>query len=473
MSEAIETPGRAVPPHRRSGASARRPGTGGPGTSGPGAAALGSVCLGFFMVLLDGSALNVALPDLSAEFGGSLASLEWTVNAYTVAMAACLLGGGALADKLGARRLFQASLLLFVAASAACAAGPTIGALIAARVVQGVAAGGLLPASLAVIAHMYPESAARARAFTVWGGISSLALVAGPVVGGALTAGVGWRAIFLVNVPVGLAAALVCRRKVAPSPVRAARLDVLGQLATAALVGSGIGTLVQAGVLGWSAPLTLVLAAATLVASLAFVAVERGAAHPVLPLDTFRRPGFTPALTVGALYQFGAYGAQFAISLHLQHQWGRDALGAGLAFVPFALCWSLASFVLARAVHRIGVRALLTAGAATAAAGALTLLPLAAAPEWWLFTAGSCLLGLGAGLMGPSLPTLALRALPPDRSGLASGSLNAFRQIGGAVAIALFGPILAATGAGGLRVCLALVAAGFLAVTWAVHRSVR
>ncbi|MEV6979457.1 MFS transporter [Kitasatospora sp. NPDC093806] len=468
MSEAVGTPGRALP--RRANPSAHPSAE--PPAGRPGAVGLGSVCAGFFMVLLDGSALNVALPDLSAEFGGSLAQLEWTVNAYTVAMAACLLGAGALADRLGARRLFQTSLLLFAAASAACAAAPTISALVAARALQGVAAGGLLPASLAVIAHMYPESADRARAFTVWGGVSSLALVAGPVAGGALTAGVGWRAIFLVNVPIALAAALLCRLRVAPSPVRPARLDLPGQLATAALVGCGIGTLVQAGAVGWSAPLTLALAAATAAAALAFTAAERRATHPVLPLDTFRRPGFTPALAVGALYQFGAYGAQFAISLHLQRHWGRDALGAGLAFVPFALCWSLASFVLARAVHRTGVRTLLTGGAACAAAGALTLLPLGATPAWWLFTTGSCLLGLGAGLMGPSLPTLALRALPPDRSGLASGSLNAFRQIGGAVAIALFGPILAA-GTGGLRACLALVAAGFLTVTWAVHRSVR
>ncbi|MGW4809286.1 MFS transporter [Kitasatospora sp. NPDC004272] len=459
MGEAIGTAGRTAPIDRDGRA--------------VGGAALGSVCLGFFMVLLDGSALNVALPSLSSEFGGSLAQLEWTVNAYTVAMAACLLGGGALADRVGARRLFLVSLLFFVGASAACAASPGMGALIAARAVQGVAAGGLLPASLAVIAQMYAEPAARARAFTVWGGISSLALVVGPVAGGALTAAVGWRAIFLINVPIGLLSALACRRWVPVSPVRRTPLDLLGQSATAALVGCGVGALIEAGAAGWTAPATIALCAATPVAALGFVAAARVSPHPVLPPETFRRPGFAAALAVGALYQFGAYGGQFAISLHLQRSWGLDAFRAGLAFVPFAACWSLASFVLARAVHRTGLRPLLATGAATAAAGSLALLPLGATPDWRVFTAGSCLLGLGAGLMGPSLPTVALRALPAERSGLASGSLNAFRQIGGAVAVGLFGPMLVGARADGLRTCLGLVTVGFLAVTWVILRSVR
>ena len=435
-----------------------------------GGLAMTAVCLGFFMVLMDSSALNVALPQIRSEFAGGLAQLEWTVNSYTITMAAFLLGGGALADRLGARRLFEVSLLVFIASSAACAASPDVGALIAARAVQGVAAGGLLPASLAAIASMYPDPARRAQAFTVWGGVSSLALVLGPVVGGTLTAVVGWRAIFLINVPIGLLAVLLCRWKVPPSPTRPASLDPAGQFAAVLVIGCGIGALVESGSHGWTTPLSLGLLAATALGALGFVLAERAAAHPVLPLGVLRRPGFAAGLLIGAMFQFGAYGSQFAISLYLQGHWGLGALGAGLSFVPFAVCWTFASFVLARAVSRTGPRLLLIGGAATAAVGALALLPLGGGRDWWVFVAGSCLLGLGAGLMGPSLPTVVLQSLPPDQAGLASGSLNALRQVGGAVAIALFGPVLAGSGSGGLRICLALVALGFLAIAGVVRQ---
>ena len=440
--------------------------------AGGGPLALGAVCLGFFMVLMDSSALNVALPRIRSDFAGGLAQLEWTVNAYTIAMAACLLGGGTLADLLGARRLFRVSLLLFVLSSAACALSPNVGALIAARAVQGVSAGGLLPASLALMAHMYAEPARRARAFTVWGGVSSLALVLGPVLGGALTAAVGWRSIFLINVPIGLAVVVVCGRAVAASPARRVPFDVSGQLAAIALVGCGIGALVEGGTRGWSAPVTIALLAGTAVAGVALVAVERAIAHPMLPPALLTRPGFLAGLAVGALFQFGAYGSQYAISAFLQKSWGLDALGAGLAFIPFASFWTFASFVLARAVTRTGPRLLLIGGSALACLGALALLPVGTGRDWWVFGLGSCLLGLGAGLMGPSLPTVVLRALPVHQSGLASGALNALRQVGGAVGLALFGPLLdRSSDAGGLRVCLGLVACGFLVIVLVVRRT--
>ncbi|MGI5170242.1 MFS transporter [Spirillospora sp. CA-253888] len=430
----------------------------------PGAPALLAVCLGFFMVLLDASALNVSLPRIQEEFDTTLSGLEWTVNGYAIAMAACLMGGGAIGDKWGPRRVFLLSQALFVLSSVACAASPGLGALVAARIVQGIAAGGLLPASLAVIAHLYRDEAARARALTVWGGVSSLALVLGPVVGGALTSAAGWRSIFLINLPVGLLAVVLTLRHVPPSPVRAARLDLAGQLTVALAVGCGVGALIEGGAAGWTRPLTLALIGGTLLSAAAFPLVEARAANPVVPLDLFRNTRFLAGLTLGALFQYGAYGAQFVLSLHLQNVWGLDALGAGLSFVPFAVTWTIASFWLARLVTRTGPRPLVLAGSSIAALGACVL---AATPDhrnWWILIAGSCLLGLGAGLMGPSLPALALGALPPARSGLASGALNAFRQIGGAVGVALFGALVANTARGtGLRLSLALVAVGFVA----------
>ncbi len=436
-----------------------------PGTAAPpvGALALFAVCLGFFMVLLDSSALNVALPAIREDLAGSLAGLEWLLNGYTITLAAFLLSGGAVSDRWGARRVFEVSLLGFVVTSAACAASPSLGFLVVARVLQGITAGGLLPASLAVIARLYPDPARRAKALTIWGGVSSLALVFGPVLGGVLTTTVGWRSVFLINVPVGLLAWWLTRLRVPPSATREAALDPAGQTLAVAVVGCGIGALIEGGARGWDDAVTWVLLAFTLCAAGAFVAVERRVAAPVLPLDLFVRPRFACGLAIGALFQFGAYGAQFALSLRLQNAWGLDALGAGLSFVPFATLWAFASFVLARAVTRTGPRPLLIGGALAAAAGACALLPLGGQPDWWVFFCGSALLGLGAGLMGPSLPAVVLGALPADRSGLASGALNALRQIGGAVAIALFGVLLdGSPGPAGLRICLTVVALGFL-----------
>ncbi|MER6105136.1 MFS transporter [Streptomyces sp. NPDC001832] len=461
-------PGR--PPSRQDAAGGSMPpGAAGAASRPTGPLALFAVCLGFFMVLMDSSALNVALPAVRGDLAGSLAGLEWLINGYTITLAAFLLSGGAVSDRWGARRVFEVSLLGFVVTSAACAASPGLGFLVTARVLQGVTAGGLLPASLAVIARMYPDLALRARALTVWGGVSSLALVFGPVLGGVLTTAVGWRSVFLINVPVGLLAWWLTRLQVPPSATREAALDPAGQTLAVMVVGCGIGALIEGGAQGWTDIVTWALLAVTLASAAVFVAVERRAAAPVLPLGLLARPRFACGLVIGALFQFGAYGAQFALSLRLQSAWGLDALGAGLSFVPFAALWALASFVLARAVTRTGPRPLLIGGALAAAAGACALLPLGGHPGWWIFFCGSALLGLGAGLMGPSLPAVVLSAVPADRSGLASGALNALRQIGGAVAIALFGALLdGSPGPAGLRICLALVALAFLVVVMAV-----
>ncbi|RLU81201.1 MFS transporter [Streptomyces griseocarneus] len=466
-------PGRQVS-HRHAAPSRPRPDSPeSPGRSS-GGLALFAVCLGFFMVLMDSSALNVALPDIREDLTGSLAGLEWVLNGYTITLAAFLLSGGSVSDRWGPRRVFEISLLGFVVTSAACAVSPGLGFLITARALQGITAGGLLPASLAVIARLYTDPARRAKALTVWGGVSSLALVFGPVAGGALTTAVGWRAIFLINVPVGLVAWALTRARVAPSPGHGTALDPAGQLLAVLVVGAGIGALIEGGSRGWGDTVTLALLAVTVAAGIAFGLVERRVAAPVLPLGLFARPRFSYGLVIGALFQFGAYGAQFALSLHLQNVWGLDALGAGLSFIPFATLWAFASFVLARAVTRTGPRPLLIGGALAAALGACALLPLGGHPTWWVFFAGSGLLGLGAGLMGPSLPAVVMGALPPAQSGLASGALNALRQIGGAVAIALFGVVLeGSSAASGLRICLALVAGGFLVAIAAVAVSLR
>jgi MFS transporter, DHA2 family, methylenomycin A resistance protein len=439
------------------------------GTEPPAATAmtLFVVCFGFFMVLLDASALNVALPAIHTDFAGSFAAIQWVVNAYTVLMASVLLTGGILGDRLGAREVFIASLILFVVGSVAASVSTSLETLVAARVVQGVAAGGMLPTSLAVIAHSYPNGAQRAKALAIWGGVSSLALVFGPVVGGTITGSFGWRFIFLLNVPVGIVALLLSGRhvpKTATDPD--ASLDLAGQLTSMLTFGALVGGLIESGVLGWIAPPTVGLLAVALVAGLTFVAVELRGKRPMLPLSLFSRSAFTAPVVIGFLFQLGAYGVQFILAIYVQTTWGLNAFEAGLAFLPFTLAWAFASLVLARIAAGSGPRILLTVGGAISVVGALMLLPLGATTAWPLFSAGTALMGLGAGLLAPSMPATIFTAVPAGQSGLASGTLNTSRQLGGAIGVALLGLFLESSHPiRGLHIDIILIATAFLMIT--------
>lgn len=425
------------------------------------------ICFGFFMVLLDASALNVALPAIHANLASSFGALEWIVNAYTVPMASVLLTGGILGDRFGARQVFMASLTLFVFGSLGASVSPSLGILIAARVIQGVAAGGMLPTSLAVIAHSYPNGASRAKALAIWGGVSSLALVFGPVIGGTLTGVFGWRSIFFLNLPVGAVALLLTGRhvpKTATDPGKS--LDFAGQLTSMLAFGALVGTLIESGTLGWSAPLTICLFVATLVAGFALIVVERRGKHPMLPLSLFSRSMFTVPVVIGLLFQLGAYGVQFVLAIYLQTTWGMTAFEAGLAFLPFTLAWAFGSLVLARIAADRGPRVLLSVGGAISTVGAIILLLLGGTVAWPLFSTGTTLMGLGAGLLAPSMPATIFMAVSADQAGLASGTLNTARQLGGAIGVALLGLFLEGSyHLRGLRIDITIVAMAFLIIT--------
>jgi DHA2 family methylenomycin A resistance protein-like MFS transporter len=424
------------------------------------------VCFGFFMVLLDASALNVALPAIHADVGGSFAALQWVVNAYTVPMASVLLTGGILGDRLGVRQVFTASLMAFVLGSLAASVSPSLGTLVTARIVQGLAAGGMLPTSLAVIAHSYPNGARRAKALAVWGGVSSLALIFGPVVGGTFTGAFGWRSIFLLNIPVGAVALLLAGRHIPKTPTDpGVRLDLAGQLLSMLAFGALVGGLIEGGALGWNAPPTIGLVAVSLVCGIAFVAVESRGRRPMLPLSLFRRSAFTAPVLIGFLFQLGAYGVQFVLAIYLQASWGLSPFQAGLAFLPFTSAWAFGSLVLARIAADHGPRILLSIGGAIVAAGAVMLLPLGGTTAWPLFSTGTALMGLGAGLLAPSMPATIFMAVPDGQAGLAAGTLNTSRQLGGAIGVALLGLFLESPHPlRGFHVDMIIVAAAFLVI---------
>jgi DHA2 family methylenomycin A resistance protein-like MFS transporter len=430
------------------------------------ALALTAVCLGFFMILLDGSALNIALPAIERDIGGSIAALQWLVNIYTIPLASLLLTAGVLADRVGSRSVFLWSLGGFTAASLLCAISPNLGVLAAFRCLQGIAAAGLLPTTLAIIARTYPDPIVRAKAITIWGATGGIALVAGPIGGGLLTEFIGWRSIFFVNVPIGVLALWLCWRHVRETATRDAEsYDVPGQVLGIAGLALLVAGLIEGGSRGWGDPLALALLLGCVPALVGFFVVEGRTRHPVLPLSIFRKPAFSASIANGFAFQFGAYGMQFMLAIFIQSYWGSSALRTGLFFLPFAVLWTFGTLVLNRVWAGRGMCWLLTVGASTAAIGALLCTAIGDSDTWPVVMAGTALVGLGCGVFGPSCNGAAMAVIDKSFAGLASGVLNTSRQTGMAIGVAVLGIALSASNSvGGARIGMIFVAACFVAI---------
>jgi MFS transporter, DHA2 family, methylenomycin A resistance protein len=426
-----------------------------------------AVSLGYFMVILDATIVTVALPSLGRDLGSSVAGLQWVVDAYTASLAGLLLLGGSLGDRLGSRAVFQTALAAFTVASVACGLAPSLGALIAARAVQGVGAAMAVPSSLALLRAAFPDRRERARAFGVWGGIAGIAAAAGPVLGGALTASVSWRAVFMVNLPVGLLALWLTRRHVTATSRRsdAAGIDPVGQVAAVASLGGLILALIQGGEQGWGRPVVLGGLAAFVAFGAIWVVAQRRSRDPMLPLELLRRPAFSGAVSVGLLLNLGFYGQLFVMSLYLQHVRGEGPSLAGAALLPEALAVLVASPLSGRLVGRSGPRLPMTAGMLVGAAGFASLALVRPGTPYGLLVAPMIAAGFGTSFTMPAATAAAMGAAPPERGGLASGALNASRQVGGAVGVALLGALVAAhrSFTPGMELAMALAAIAFAA----------
>jgi DHA2 family methylenomycin A resistance protein-like MFS transporter len=401
---------------------------------------LTAISLGFLMITLDATIVNVALVAIGADVGGSLSAAQWIVNGYTLAFAALLLSAGALADRVGSRTGFLIGLAVFALGSAACAGATSLATLIVARVIQGTGAATLMPWSLALIAHAFPDPLERRRALGVWGGASGVGLAAGPVLGGVLTAAFGWCAIFLVNVPIAAVAGELLHRHVGETPRHRHPLDLPGQaLATAALTAL-IGGFIIAGSRGWSAGLTLALLAAGVVSAAGFVLVERAVDHPMVDPALFRERTFAIAVALGVIFNFCLYGSIFCLAIDLQRAHGLDALQTGLALLPVTIVTGTMAFLSGRLVGHIGEWKAIVVGLAAGAAGALLISLVATGGVTTLIVAGVPV-GLTA-LAMPAMTAVTMSHAPPDRIGLASGVFNASRQTGGVLGVAVLGALL-------------------------------
>jgi MFS transporter, DHA2 family, methylenomycin A resistance protein len=428
---------------------------------------LAAALLGFFVVTLDAVIVNVALPDIRRELAGGMSGLQWVVDGYTLMFAALLLSAGSLSDRLGARRAFGAGMVLFVLASAACGLAPTLPALVAARLVQGSAAAALMPASMALVSHAYPDPARRARALGLWAMGGAAASTSGPLLGGALTA-VSWRLIFFVNIPAG-AAALVLLARAAGSPRHSVPFDWAGQVAVVVAMGGLTYGAIEAGAAGITAPRVLSAFAVAAVALAAFGLLQARGEHPMLPLSLFRSRTVSAAVVIGFAFMVGYYGLLFVMSLYLQQLRGLSALGTGVAFVPMMVVGGALNPFTAGLAERFGARTLIAGGLLSMTAGLVAIGLLPATAPVALLSALMILVGLAGPLVMPPVMALLLHAVPARRAGVASGVFNTSRQVGGALAVAVFGALLAsrATFLHGLQVSL-LIAAGVAVAAAAV-----
>jgi len=422
-------------------------------------AALAAALLGFFVITLDALVVSVALPAIRRDLGGGMTGLQWVVDGYTLTFAALLLSGGVLADRIGARSAFGAGLAVFSAASAACGLAPSLVLLVAARLVQGAGAAVMMPASLALIREAYPDQAPRARAVALWAMGGAVASAAGPVAGGALSL-LSWRMIFFINLPAG-AAALFLLARAAGSPRRPAPFDGAGQ-ATAVLAMCALTYgAIEAGAVGFTAP-RVVCALAVAAAALAmFLTAQARGAHPMMPPSLLRSRSVAIPVAVGFAFIVGYYGLIFVFSLYLQQVRGLSPLGAGLVFAPMTVLVAILNPAAARIAARFGPRLTISAGQFLMGAGLLVLCAVPAGTPTWALSLLLIPVGLGGPLSIPPATALLLDAVPAARAGTASGVLNTCRQLGGALAVAVFGALVAdrATFVHGLRVSLLIAAA--------------
>ncbi|MFI0815974.1 MFS transporter [Streptomyces sp. NPDC021098] len=420
--------------------------------------ALSAAVLGFFVITLDASVVNVALPDIRGDFGSGMSGLQWVMDGYTLMFAALLLSAGSLSDRAGARRAFGTGLAVFVASSAACGVAPDLATLIIARMVQGLGAAMMTPSSLTLIREAYGDPAKRARAIGLWTIGGAVAAAAGPVAGGALNL-VSWRMIFFINLPVGLAALLLLAR-VAHSPRREVPMDWAGQIAAVLAMGALTFGVIEAGADGLGAPRVLVSLTISVLALAVFVSAQARGKHPMVPLDLFRSRVVVIASGTGFAFIGGFQGMVFVYSIYYQEQRGLSSFATGLAFVPMTILSGFVSVLAARMAERFGPRVPIVGGMLCMGTGmtVLALLP-ASTPVWAL-----SLVMLPVGICGPlaMAPTTAvlLDNVPAHRSGVAAGVFNTSRQLGGALAVAVFGALLAADDdiLHGLRESLAITA---------------
>ncbi|WP_338696271.1 MFS transporter [Streptomyces sp. Q6] len=406
-------------------------------------------CMSLLIVSLDNTVLNVALPSMAKDFDATLSGMQWTIDAYTLVLASLLMLAGSTADRIGRRKVFTIGLIVFTAASVACSLAPSLEALVAFRMVQAVGGSMLNPVAMSIITNTFTDPRERARAIGVWGGVVGISMAAGPIVGGLLVDSIGWRSIFWVNLPVGLAALLLTLRYVPESRApKARRPDPVGQVLIIALLGSLTYAIIEAPDAGWTSTRIIVFAAIAVAALTGLLAYEPRRDEPLIDLRFFRSAPFSGA-TVIAVSAFAALGGfLFLSTLYLQDVRGLDALHAGLWMLPMATMALVCAPLSGRLVGSRGPRLpLLVAGVTMTASGVLLAAFDAETSNGSLFVA-YVLFGIGFGFVNAPITNTAVSGMPRAQAGVAAAVASTSRQIGQTLGVAVIGAVLASGVAG-------------------------
>jgi EmrB/QacA subfamily drug resistance transporter len=405
---------------------------------------LAAVAVGLFMIMLDNTVVNVALPSIRKDLGIGISELEWVVNAYALTFGVLLLSGGKLADLLGRRRIFIAGLLIFTASSLWCGLAGGANSLIAARTVQGIGAALMNPATLSIITATFPPRQ-RGTAIGIWAGVSALALAFGPLVGGILTEDINWSWIFFINIPVGVAGVLAALVFIDESKdtSREQRLDLPG------LLTSGIGLfaltygLIETNDHAWGSTRVLTLFAIAAVSLIAFVLLEQHQRIPMLDLSLFKNSTFSGANTVMFLVGLAMFGIFFYNSLFLQNILGYGAIKTGATFLPMTVLIILIAPIAGKVSDVLGPRWLMGAGMVLLTGSLLLFATLDAASSWWNILPGLLVGGFGMAIVMAPTTAAAMGSVPVDKAGVGSAVINSMRQVGGSLGIAVMGALVA------------------------------
>ena len=416
---------------------------------------LGAVCFGLFMVMLDNTVVNLALPRIQERLTAGLSELQWIVDAFTLPLASLMLTGGTLGDLFGRKRTFIAGLVTFTAGSLLCALSPTIHVLIGARALQGVGAAVMMPSTLSILTNTFTEPRERAQAIGIWAGVSGISLALGPALGGVMVDAWGWQSIFYINVPIGVVAFALALIVVPESANRVGRsLDLVGQVLAVAGLASLTYGFIEANTYGWRSPFIIGLLAGGAVLLGLFGLWEARVKSPMLQLSFFRNMTFLGSNIVAMLMSFGFFGMIFFLSLFMQQVQGYSATGAGVRLLAATLAVMVVAVISGRIVGRIGARVPIAVGMVLV--GGAILGNIAIQPDtpyssyWWLLT----VMGVGLGLVMSPITTAAMSTVPTVRSGMASATVNTTRQVGGVFGIAVIGSIVTGHFLAGLQASL-------------------
>lgn len=410
-----------------------------------------AICsLSLFIVGIDVTAVNLALPSIRGEFAVGLSALQWVLDAYTVVLAALLVLSGSVADRVGRKRVFRIGLVVFGLGSLACSVAPSIGLLVAARAVQAVGGSMLNPVAMSIITNTFIEPRERARAIGVWGAMFGASMSLGPVVGGGLVDWLGWRSIFWLNVPIVIAALTLTTRYVPESRAsHPRRLDPAGQVLIAVGLGAAVFGIIEGENVGWTSPLIIGAFVLAALAIALFVAVERRVPEPLVDLRFFSSVPFSGSL-VASVCAFAANGATlFMVTLYLQSARGLRPLDAGLVTVPMALATALSSPLSGRMVASRGVRTPMALAGVTTVLAALPLLSLTPDTTLVVVLVALAVFGIGQGLVNAPITNAAISGMPRAQAGVAGALASTSRQVGTALGIAVVGALMATANTSG------------------------